>query len=91
MQWGYLQIVTPLGGALNLLYQLKHSAPSHTMKSAEKPDKGILGKLDIKWRTTMGDVGRLQTQPISVPAAGLKDICIQVSTNQVDHQFIRCA
>ena len=37
-----------------------------------------MGKLDIKWRTPLGDVGRLQTQQIVVSNA-TKDFELQVT------------
>lgn len=75
----HVQVITPGGGALNLLFRLQHKPAERPGHRVEGADGGVLGKLDIKWRTTMGDVGRLQTQPISATAAALKDIQIQVA------------
>ncbi len=50
-----LQIIDP-GGTCNFLYRL-HKQPADTAGNA-------LGKLEIKWHGTMGEVGRLQTQQI---------------------------
>lgn len=71
-------MITPLGGALNLVFQLSPVQQEDSAKLADGTAGGVLGKLDIKWRTTFGDVGRLQTQPISAPAAALKDVKLQV-------------
>ena len=61
---------------MNLLYQLD------PMMQADQrhlePPKGSMGKLDIKWRTPLGDVGRLQTQQIVVSNA-TKDFELQVT------------
>ncbi|XP_042062352.1 trafficking protein particle complex subunit 13-like isoform X2 [Salvia splendens] len=50
------------GGIYNYLYQLKFSSPDKTQFKAESSK--ILGKLQITWRTNLGEPGRLQTQHI---------------------------
>ena len=67
-----------MGGALNLVFQLQHSDEEESANPTSKTGPKELGKLDIKWRTTLGDVGRLQTLPISAPAAAMRDISLQV-------------
>ena len=74
----FLQVISPLGGSFNLLYKVQHALPKGAKKTPEGADSGVLGKLDIKWRTNFGDVGRLQTQPIAASAAAVKDINLQV-------------
>ncbi|KAI3466647.1 hypothetical protein Pfo_023310 [Paulownia fortunei] len=50
------------GGIYNYLYQLKYSSPDSAQLKAE--GSKILGKLQITWRTNLGEPGRLQTQHI---------------------------
>ena len=39
----------------------------------------VLGKLDIKWRNSVGEVGRLQTQPIAMTGSSSKDVSMEVN------------
>lgn len=73
------QVVSPLGGSLNLLFKVQRAGSEQARKLPEGTDSGVLGKLAIKWRTNLGDVGRLQTQSITASAAAIKDISLQVS------------
>ncbi|EYU43414.1 hypothetical protein ABFS82_08G144300 [Erythranthe guttata] len=50
------------GGIYNYLYQLKLSSPDSAQLKAD--GSKILGKLQITWRTNLGEPGRLQTQNI---------------------------
>lgn len=50
------------GGIYNYLYQLKHA--SHESGHTRIDGSNILGKLQITWRTNLGESGRLQTQQI---------------------------
>lgn len=51
------------GGIHNYLYQLKML--SHGSSSQVKvQESNVLGKLQITWRTNLGEPGRLQTQQI---------------------------
>ncbi|KAK6154694.1 hypothetical protein DH2020_008942 [Rehmannia glutinosa] len=50
------------GGIYNYLYQLKFSSPDNAQLKVE--GSKILGKLQITWRTNLGEPGRLQTQHI---------------------------
>ncbi|KAL5575448.1 hypothetical protein UlMin_017147 [Ulmus minor] len=50
------------GGIHNYLYQLKLSSPDSPEMKVE--GSNILGKLQITWRTNLGEPGRLQTQQI---------------------------
>lgn len=63
---------------MNLLYRLEASGQSGDSRRPEGPG-GVLGKLDIRWRAALGEVGRLQTQPIVASAAVAKDFELQVS------------
>ncbi|KAG4142461.1 hypothetical protein ERO13_D06G130900v2 [Gossypium hirsutum] len=50
------------GGIHNYLYQLKLASPDSAQMKVEGTN--ILGKLQITWRTNLGEPGRLQTQQI---------------------------
>ncbi|KAG4124206.1 hypothetical protein ERO13_D10G024900v2 [Gossypium hirsutum] len=50
------------GGIHNYLYQMKISSPGSEQVKAKR--SSILGKLQISWRTNLGEPGRLQTQQI---------------------------
>ena len=71
-------MISPLGGSLNLLFKVKHATSEEAREMPDGAESGILGKLDIQWRTNLGDIGRLQTQSISASAAAIKDISLQV-------------
>lgn len=62
------------GGIYNYLYQLKQ--PHESGKT--KIDSNILGKLQITWRTNLGEPGRLQTQQIIGTPTTRKDIDLQI-------------
>ncbi|XP_020581666.1 trafficking protein particle complex subunit 13 homolog isoform X2 [Phalaenopsis equestris] len=64
------------GGIFNYLYQLKHS--SLDSGQGKVPGSNILGKLQISWRTNLGEPGRLQTQQIIGTPFVQKDIDLQV-------------
>jgi hypothetical protein len=50
------------GGIRNYLYQLKQ--PSAESRLVEVEGSNSLGKLQLTWRTNLGEPGRLQTQQI---------------------------
>ncbi|KAI4296706.1 hypothetical protein L6164_036644 [Bauhinia variegata] len=50
------------GGICNYLYQLKMS--SHGSPQMKVEGSNVVGKLQITWRTNLGEPGRLQTQQI---------------------------
>ncbi|KAK7252166.1 hypothetical protein RIF29_35930 [Crotalaria pallida] len=64
------------GGIYNYLYQLKSTQDA----SAEAKVEGsnVLGKLQITWRTNLGEPGRLQTQHILGTPTTKKEIELQV-------------
>ncbi|GMY37324.1 trafficking protein particle complex subunit 13 [Fagus crenata] len=64
------------GGIHNYLYQLKMSAHDSTQMKVE--GSNILGKLQITWRTNLGEPGRLQTQQILGTPITHRDIELQV-------------
>ncbi|XVF87508.1 hypothetical protein PTKIN_Ptkin18bG0125600 [Pterospermum kingtungense] len=64
------------GGIYNYLYQLKFSSPGSAQVKVEGTN--ILGKLQITWRTNLGEPGRLQTQQILGTPISRKDIELQV-------------
>ena len=75
MVWA--QVISPSGGAVNLLYRL---APKDQSGKGPLETAGSgMGKLEIKWRSSLGDVGRLQTQQILAAAAASKELELQVA------------
>ncbi|KAL9234071.1 hypothetical protein vseg_008984 [Gypsophila vaccaria] len=64
------------GGIYNFLYQLKLSTQESTQPKVE--GSNILGKLQITWRTNLGEPGRLQTQQILGSPVARKEIDLQV-------------
>lgn len=64
------------GGIHNYLYQLKLS--SHGSAQMKVEGSNILGKLQITWRTNLGEPGRLQTQQILGTPVTRSDIELQV-------------
>ncbi|KAL8511987.1 hypothetical protein ACS0TY_018448 [Phlomoides rotata] len=60
------------GGIYNYLYQLKISSPDNSQFKVESSK--VLGKLQITWRTNLGEPGRLQTQHILGNPVSRKDI-----------------
>ncbi|GMH30344.1 hypothetical protein Nepgr_032187 [Nepenthes gracilis] len=64
------------GGIHNFLYQLKLSTLGTGQAKVE--GSNILGKLQITWRTNLGEPGRLQTQQILGSPIPWKEIDLQV-------------
>ncbi|KAK7400554.1 hypothetical protein VNO78_11764 [Psophocarpus tetragonolobus] len=64
------------GGIYNYLYQLKISSDASGQTKVE--GSNVLGKLQITWRTNLGEPGRLQTQQILGTPATKKEIDLQV-------------
>ncbi|KAA3478907.1 trafficking protein particle complex subunit 13-like isoform X1 [Gossypium australe] len=64
------------GGIHNYLYQMKISSPGSEQVKAKR--SSILGKLQISWRTNLGEPGRLQTQQIVGTPSSCKEIELQV-------------
>ncbi|XP_059438556.1 uncharacterized protein LOC132171290 isoform X1 [Corylus avellana] len=64
------------GGIHNYLYQLKVS--SHGSAQMKVEGSNILGKLQITWRTNLGEPGRLQTQQILGTPVTRSDIDLHV-------------
>ncbi|XP_030972008.1 trafficking protein particle complex subunit 13 [Quercus lobata] len=64
------------GGIHNYLYQLKLSSHGSTQMKVE--GSNILGKLQITWRTNLGEPGRLQTQQILGTPITRRDIELHV-------------
>lgn len=64
------------GGIHNYLYQLKLSPHGSTQMKVE--GSNILGKLQITWRTNLGEPGRLQTQQILGTPITRRDIELHV-------------
>lgn len=78
------------GGIYNYLYQLKFSSPGSAPVKIEGTN--ILGKLQITWRTNLGEPGRLQTQQILGTPIMRKEIELQVlefpSLIKLDRPFL---
>lgn len=64
------------GGVHNYLYQLRLS--SHGSGPMKVDGSNILGKLQITWRTNLGEPGRLQTQQILGNPITHKEVELQV-------------
>uniref|UniRef100_A0A1S3ZVF2 Trafficking protein particle complex subunit 13-like n=1 Tax=Nicotiana tabacum TaxID=4097 RepID=A0A1S3ZVF2_TOBAC len=60
------------GGVHNFLYQLKLSSDGSSLPKVE--GSNVLGKLQITWRTNLGEPGRLQPQQILGSPIARKDI-----------------
>ncbi|XP_077225967.1 trafficking protein particle complex subunit-like protein isoform X2 [Tasmannia lanceolata] len=80
------------GGIHNYLYQLKVS--SHESAQVKVSGSNVLGKLQITWRTNLGEPGRLQTQQILGSPIAHKDIELRVvevpSVIILDRPFLVC-
>lgn len=63
------------GGIHNFLYELRSSTQGPPVVKVE--GSNILGKLQITWRTNLGEPGRLQTQQILGSPISHKDIELQ--------------
>ncbi|XVE51314.1 hypothetical protein DITRI_Ditri02bG0030000 [Diplodiscus trichospermus] len=78
------------GGVHNYLYQLKFSSPGSAQVKVEGTN--ILGKLQITWRTNLGEPGRLQTQQILGTPITRKEIELQLleipSVIHLDRPFL---
>lgn len=55
-------LIKASGGIQNYLYQLRQTLPESGHVKVE--GSNLLGKLQITWRTNLGEPGRLQTQHI---------------------------
>ncbi|XP_011625579.1 probable trafficking protein particle complex subunit 13 homolog [Amborella trichopoda] len=64
------------GGIRNYLYQLTLSSPESAQMKVE--GSNIFGKLQITWRTNLGEPGRLQTQQILGSPISHKEIELQI-------------
>ncbi|KAE8689495.1 putative LRR receptor-like serine/threonine-protein kinase [Hibiscus syriacus] len=64
------------GGIQNYLYQLKLASPDSAQMKVEGTN--ILGKLQITWRTNLGELGRLQTQQILGTPISHKEVELQI-------------
>ena len=69
-----LQQVLDVGCGSNYLFRLTRR------RASDQPASSALGKLEIKWRGNLGEVGRLQTQQILGPPLPAKVISSQSCT-----------
>lgn len=70
------QLIRANGGVRNYLYQLKQ--PTGESASLKIEGSNTLGKLEITWRTTLGEPGRLQTQQILGSAITQKEVDVRI-------------
>lgn len=70
------ELIRSNGGVHNYLYQLKQ--PNVESASVRVEGSNTLGKLEITWRTTLGEPGRLQTQQILGSAIPQKEVDVRV-------------
>ncbi|GMH44434.1 hypothetical protein BSKO_12386 [Bryopsis sp. KO-2023] len=75
-----LKIVQPNKGTRNFLFKFSPTeSTSSSVESASADERGVLGKMEIKWKGALGEIGRLQTQLIKTGgSSGQKDIQGQV-------------
>jgi hypothetical protein len=57
-----IKVIKPNGGTRHFLYQFRKLTGAPV--SGKANGSNTLGKLEIMWRTTLGEPGRLQTQQI---------------------------
>ena len=72
--------VLDIGCGSNYLFRLTRRGGGAAAETAGS----ALGKLEIKWRGSLGEVGRLQTQQILGPPAPTKVCCVITVTALVD-------
>lgn len=66
--------VIDAGGSKNFLYALHPEQSTALSAGGGISLSGALGKLEIRWRGNLGQLGRLQTQQIMANAANSKDV-----------------
>ncbi|CAM6041022.1 unnamed protein product [Sphagnum compactum] len=71
-----IKVVKANGGIRHFLYQLKRPSGASTVAKAE--GSNTLGKLEIMWRTTLGEPGRLQTQQILGNPIARKEVNLHI-------------
>lgn len=71
-----LQVIGPSGGSLNVLFRVRREVRPAGAKSGQVGN--ALGKIELKWRGPMGEVGRLQTQQIMGVPDARKEVALQV-------------
>eukprot|EP00249_Psilotum_nudum_P015749 c25502_g1_i4 orf=461-1648(-) len=70
------KLIRANGGICNYLYQLRQ--PTSESASVRVEGSNTLGKLEITWRTTLGEPGRLQTQQILGSPIPQKEVSLRV-------------
>ncbi|CAM6096380.1 unnamed protein product [Calypogeia fissa] len=70
-----VKLVRGNGGTRHFLYELKRPGESGSSKTGIS---NALGKLEILWRTTLGEPGRLQTQQIMGNPIPRKDVSLEL-------------
>jgi hypothetical protein len=71
-----IKVVKANGGIRHFLYQLTRPSGAPTVAKAE--GSNTLGKLEIMWRTTLGEPGRLQTQQILGNPIARKEVNLHI-------------
>ncbi|BBN02599.1 trafficking protein particle complex subunit 13 [Marchantia polymorpha subsp. ruderalis] len=72
-----VKLVRANGGTRHFLYQL--TAPPPDPGVAKIPVTNALGKLELLWRTTLGEPGRLQTQQILGNPVPRKEVSLEIA------------
>lgn len=97
-----MQLLDP-GGAANVVYSVampERTSPVPTGKQDSLPaaataapplGSSALGKLEIKWRSTLGGTGRLQTQQIQAPSPITKVCTVLVEAGHASLRLARGA
>ncbi len=73
-----LTALQPNGGIHQFLFHLQRVNTLKSSSARPSKDGNALGKLEIKWRNSMGEVGRLQTQQIVGQSEPRKEVSMQV-------------
>ncbi|KAL3677934.1 hypothetical protein R1sor_020890 [Riccia sorocarpa] len=85
-----VKLVRANGGTRHFLYQL--TAPATEAGVLKVPVTNALGKLELLWRTTLGEPGRLQTQQILGNPIPRKEVSLEIaelpSRIVLEHPFL---
>ncbi|KAG0613204.1 hypothetical protein M758_6G085200 [Ceratodon purpureus] len=71
-----IKVIKANGGTRHFLYQFHK--PAGAPVSAKADGSNTLGKLEIMWRTTLGEPGRLQTQQILGNPSPRKEVSLRI-------------
>lgn len=71
-----IKVIKPNGGTRHFLYQFRKLTGAPVSSKAH--GSNTLGKLEIMWRTTLGEPGRLQTQQILGNPSPRKEVSLRI-------------